>query len=141
MRRLRAAKLLAGPVQGIPLAALPVGLIAFGGDGRAFIAFVETEPLAMGWQGMVARSREIGALTPDVLDEWAATAANGVTLDIESMDIPIAPGETDRQAFDRAWDGVMAEWAAVSIETAAMLDDWERQVADERRREMEEALV
>lgn len=132
MRTMPGAKL-RGLLYGTGLAALPVGLVAFGEGGKPYVRFVDVEEQAQYWQSVVKSCREQGTLRPEVLDAWAEMC-NGVTIDMERVEIPVPDGMGEQEAFDRFWDDVFDEWAAMSIEAAHLLDmALERELQEERQ--------
>ena len=131
---MRIAKLYAGPVDGVPIAALPVGLVAFGKDGKVKVRFVDTEPLAEGWESVVSYAREAGVLGPEVLDSWAEGLANGMTMDIEIVE---QDAEDEDRAFEDAWAKLWEEYIETQLDLAEIEDMVNRQQLYEERLEEE----
>jgi len=131
---MRFGKLYAGPVDGIPIAALPVGLVAFGKDGKPRVRFVDTEPLAEGWESVVTYAQEAGVMGPDILDRWAEGLANGMTIDIE---IAEQEAEDEDQAFEDAWAQLWEEYIETQLDLAEIEDMVNRQQLYEERLEEE----
>ena len=131
---MRIAKLYAGPVDGVPIALLPVGLVAFGTDGKAKVRFVDTEPLAEGWEHVVSYAQEAGVLGPEVLDSWAEGLANGMTMDIEIVE---QDAEDEDRAFEDAWAQLWEEYIETQLDLAEIEDMVNRQQLYEERLEEE----
>lgn len=129
---MRIAKLYAGPVDGVPIAVLPVGLVAFGRDGKARVRFVDTEPLAEGWEGVVAYAQEAGVMGTDILDRWAEGLANGITMDIEIAELD---AEDEDRAFEDAWAQLWEEYIETQLDMAEIEDMVHRQWLHEQRME------
>ncbi|PZN06184.1 MAG: hypothetical protein DIU69_13555 [Bacillota bacterium] len=139
---MRIAKLYAGPVDGVPIAALPVGLVAFGKDGKPRVRFVDTEPLAEGWESVVTYAQEAGVMGPDILNRWAEGLANGITMDIEIAEQEV---EDEDRAFEDAWAQLWEEYIETQLDLAEIEDMVNRQQIYEERledqRRHEEAIV
>lgn len=112
---LKIAKLL-GPLPGISLAALPVGLIAWDEEGNFYEEWVPDVESTAFWRGVIAQCKEQEIPNPDILEFLGNELVNGITTDLTVYELPVPSEQTAAEFFADLAVDLQMEWATISEE-------------------------
>lgn len=104
---------LKGPLPGVALAELPVGLIAWDDEGRVYEEWVPDEGARQIWDRMISSLKAENRLTPDILPVLSEEWINGITTDMEVFELKLGPDETADDRFAELAMELQMQWAEV----------------------------